>query len=608
MRFFKKEIPSNPLYLASGKRAPFLTVKGVGLLSTDDKALLDELDRLIFRRIGGVVEIKESDFLLLVERQKSGAGQKPKSEKPIQNPVADNISVSEYPTGLRYTVSILCFNNIDITKRCLDSLFKFTGNEAEVIIHNNGSTDGTKEYLNSLKPCRLDNLRIIHNAQNLGFLEPNEAALKLAKGEFFVMLNNDTEIRSDKWLSQLSKPFEANAKIGIVGRNEDVCCQLNDEFIGGPGERIEYVEASCCATPTALVRKFGLFPSYLQFAYWEDTDLSLRLREQGYELKLVKVDVDHKDRASTSRKVNNLNQIMENNKVEMFKRWRFYIRRRDFKRRIMVKRTEARGDVLLITPVLRAMRERWPQAEIDVSTKCPEMLHGFDGVTTAVKENKYYDFITDLDLAYESRPDVHIVKAYADVAGVNIPANWNMEMFPTDLDLEWGLRKSRGLKVALIHGGVTTWPGKNWPVERMETTVKKLKRLGYFTVAVGARNSPRCGCDDSVAGQTTPQQMFALAKHASLFIGMDSMPQHVMSAADVPSVVLFGPTNPDAIIRPCPSIIPVFGDVSKIPCIGEHGRRKSSITHSLCGGECIRSITVGMVMKAVEKLDSGNEV
>ena len=73
-RYFKKEIPSNPLYLPNGKRVAFRTVKNVGILATNDAHLLIELDKVLIRRIGGLFEIDECDYLNLRE-------QRPESKK-----------------------------------------------------------------------------------------------------------------------------------------------------------------------------------------------------------------------------------------------------------------------------------------------------------------------------------------------------------------------------------------------------------------------------------------------------------------------------------------------------------------------------------------------
>ena len=81
VRFFKKELPQNPLFLPNGKRAPFRTVKaGVGILATNDEHLLAELDKVLIRRIGGMIEIKESDYLQLCDPKQQKNSDSPKSE------------------------------------------------------------------------------------------------------------------------------------------------------------------------------------------------------------------------------------------------------------------------------------------------------------------------------------------------------------------------------------------------------------------------------------------------------------------------------------------------------------------------------------------------
>lgn len=495
----------------------------------------------------------------------------------------------------KFTVSVLCFNHADLTKKCLESVMAHS-KDYELIVTDNASTDETASYLNGLKSK--PNLTVISNEKNLGFQEPNKYALSIARGEFFVLLNNDMEV-GPGWLDALAEPFRDNAKMAVTGLS-GTCCTIDEKFLGQPGDILEYIEGSCLMIPAALARKHGLFSAYLKFIYWEDTDLSLRMRELGYVIRTVEMRAIHHERSATTKSMD-LGEVMRHNQKAMMDRWKFYIIRRNFRRRILVRRLGARGDVLLITPILRAIKNRWPQAEIQVITKHFEMLNGFEGLVQSNKAMTYFDSFYDLDLAYEKRPEVHIVKAFSDVAGLDLNPRWIPEMFPSKEDEAWGFRKSRGLKLALIHGGITTWPGKNWPVERMTEIVQRLKKLGFFTMAVGANDSPLCQCDDSITN-CTPQQLYATAKHANLFVGLDSMPQHVMSAANVPSVVLFGPTNPNAIVRPSPLIIPVQASVKDAPCVGEHGRRKTPVTQAPCDGACIKAISVEMVFKAVTNL------
>ena len=504
------------------------------------------------------------------------------------------------PTAPRYTISVLAFNRFELTKACIASVLQHSGTDYELIVTDNASTDGTGAWLTTLKAQLGPRLTVVTNTANKGFKDPNNYALTLARGEYFVLLNNDMVVCGG-WLGALQAPFNTDPLMAITGQ-ANTCTMIDDQLHGTGGERLEYIEGSCLMIPTALARKHTLFSDYLSFIYWEDTDLSLRLRELGYHIATVKLPMNHEKRASTTRSIPECQAALQRNTEVMRDRWTFYWKRRTFERRILVRRLGAHGDVLLATPALRALRQRYPQAVIEIVTKCPSMLTGFDAVSLAKHGTKWYDEFHDLDLAYEARPEVHIVQAFADKLGVTLPRYWQLEMHASPQETAWGERTARGLRVALVHPGPTTWPGKNWPVERWQEVTMALRKQGWFTIAVGDKHSPQVGCDISVAGQTTPQQLYALARQAKLFIGIDSMPQHVASAADTPSVVLFGPTDPRRIVRPTPRITAVYGDVRIFPCIGEHGRRTKAVTQAPCNAACINAVTPTMVLDAIARI------
>lgn len=508
------------------------------------------------------------------------------------------------PVYPRFTISVVCFNNLELTKKCLRSVLQWS-TDFELIVTDNASNDGTGEALKELAGAD-PRVRVVSNHLNTGFSLPNNEALKRARGEFLVLLNNDMEA-CEGWLEKLVEPFE-DATVGITGM-AGTCARISETLRARPilptekDQEPEYVEGSCLMIPTALARRLSLFSDYLQFAYWEDTDLSLRVREAGYKLVTVEVAMQHKQRGSTARMVSEVQQFMDLNTEEMKRRWAFYWKRRDLKRRILVRRLGAHGDVLLTTPALWELRKRYPLAEIDVVTKCPNMLAGLEWVSIAKRARNYYDTFYDLDRAYEERPDLHIVEAFAQRLNVTLPKRWQMFMAASPTDTAWAERTARGSKLAIVHAGPTTWPSKNWPVERWSEVVRALRKKGYVVASVGAVGAANVDADLHLAGETTPQQLYALLIQSHLFVGIDSMPQHIASCANTPSVVLFGPTNPKCITRPSPRVIPVQGDVKEVPCIGEHGRRTTPITSVPCDGECIRAITPAMVLAAVERVE-----
>lgn len=509
----------------------------------------------------------------------------------------------------RYTVSLLCHNKLHLTQACLASVLRHS-HDYEVILTDNASTDGTQHWLRDVG-AKHRHVRVVTNTVNKGFKDPHSHALTLARGEFFVLLNNDMEV-CEGWLEGLAKPFEGNPRMaltGVAGTCNALARDTLHAYINT--KEPEYVEGSCLMVPTGLARRVGLFAPWLEFIYWEDTELALRVREMGYQISHVPLPMKHDKPGSTSSTVPACQAALVKNTAAMKERWGWYFRRRDLRRRILVRRLGAHGDVLLATPALQALHERYPQAEIGVVTKCPEMLAGLEWVSTATKKRAYYDEFHDLDLAYEGRPEVHIVQAFAEKLGVGLPKRWQMVMHASEGDRVWAERTGRGAKLALVHAGPSCWTNKNWVLEpdgvvsygRWEQLVRVLQRRGYVVGVVGDGQGHPLECDLNLLGKTTPQQLYALCQQARLFVGIDSLCQHVASAADTPSVVLFGPTNPRCIVRPTPRVVVVQAEVAKVPCVGAHGRREKAVTASPCDGACLRAVTVEQVVGAVERVE-----
>lgn len=506
----------------------------------------------------------------------------------------------------RFTVSILCHNKLALTQACLRSVMAHS-RDCEVIVTDNASADETPAFLRDFAAKHAGRVRIVTNARNLGFKDPHEHALTLARGEFFVLLNNDMEV-CEGWLEKLAEPFAGNPRLALTGV-AGTCCivdgQLKGQALGHGGiQTPEYVEGSCLMIPTGLARRLGLFAPWLRFIYWEDTELSLRVRELGYAIQLVPLPMRHDKPGSTSKGVKECQEALVANTEEMRRRFAFYWKRRELKRRILVQRAGAHGDVLLLTPALRALRARYPQAEIDVHTKCPGMLAGLAWVGRVPRKKAWYDEVYNLDGSYEKRPDLHIVEAYAQALDVEVPKRWRLEMVATPEEEAWAERVSRGHgKLAVVHPGVSCWPSKNWPVERFNEVVRGLRGEGWLVATVGDAVTPKLESDLHLAGQASPQGLYALCRRARLFLGIDSMPMHVAAAAETPSVVIFGPTNPRCIVRPnTPRVVAVQADVKEVPCVGEHGRRTKPITQAPCNGACVRAVTVEMVRGAIQRV------
>lgn len=90
------------------------------------------------------------------------------------------------------------FNGRHHLKRCLPSLLATTDREFEVIVVDNGSTDGSIEWLNDFYP----QVRVLPLGSNRGFGEANRFGVEAARGSYIALVNNDTEVEPD-WLTSL---------------------------------------------------------------------------------------------------------------------------------------------------------------------------------------------------------------------------------------------------------------------------------------------------------------------------------------------------------------------------------------------------------------------
>ena len=200
------------------------------------------------------------------------------------------------------SIVILTYNALEFTKRCIDSIRQHTNYPHEVIFVDNGSTDGTKEYLRR-QVKEESKYHLIENVYNLGFSAGNNQGAKAAKGQYLLLLNNDVLV-ADGWLESLVDVIERDEYIGMVGPISNQVSgrqMLRDTAYDEENDYYSFADAIRTTnlgsvTPrrriagfAVLIRKAlyddlgGLDEGFIAGNY-EDDDLCLRVRQRGYAI------------------------------------------------------------------------------------------------------------------------------------------------------------------------------------------------------------------------------------------------------------------------------------------------------------------------------------
>jgi len=241
------------------------------------------------------------------------------------NVSSPHISLVGRDAPLAASIVIPVFNNLPFTRQCLDSIFQnTTPGTYELIVVDNGSTDGSREFLESQQP----RIRYIRNQRNLLFARGCNRGAWAARGENVLFLNNDTVV-GPGWLDAMLEVLDQAPEIGIVG-NKQLFPESNPAYPGlvwhagmvfteekdswhayfgfDPAHPIVNVQRDypCVTGCCLLIRKtvferLGGFDPWFQNGY-EDTDLCLRAGR--LEVRIVytpKSEIVHYVSASESR-------------------------------------------------------------------------------------------------------------------------------------------------------------------------------------------------------------------------------------------------------------------------------------------------------------------
>ena len=255
------------------------------------------------------------------------------------------------------SLAILTCGSIGVTRRCLSRMASSTRfqRQAEFVVVDNGSTDGTREWLDGdfRHTCeeRGLGLTLIFNDRNMGCSTARNQAVEAAKGDALFFLDNDVEPATPDWLEALRARLDSDQGIGIVGGlllypprdggNASVpivqCASVGVSRSGrirfiGRGEPLADAhlvshEAQCLISACMAMRRdqcisIGGFDEAFNPVQFEDFDLCYRCRDAGwkafYEPKAM---MFHHESTTTAASPKNA-AIVVRHGLEFKRRWR----------------------------------------------------------------------------------------------------------------------------------------------------------------------------------------------------------------------------------------------------------------------------------------------
>jgi GT2 family glycosyltransferase len=203
------------------------------------------------------------------------------------------------------TVAVVNWNGERYIHRCLEHVFNQTHNDLDVIVVDNGSTDGSLERIRAKYGSRI---RYIENSTNAGYSPAMNQAIEAAQGEFMVQLNSDACLHEDFIARSLRKMGEDPRIAAVGGRvyqwDGDRLTDHLRKAEGGryyfrkrfqvranesePNEAFSFGPASCfpllrMAALRDVREATGDFFDNSFFAGWEDNDLWFRMQLRGWK-------------------------------------------------------------------------------------------------------------------------------------------------------------------------------------------------------------------------------------------------------------------------------------------------------------------------------------
>ncbi|MBI1320899.1 MAG: hypothetical protein GC168_18390 [Candidatus Hydrogenedens sp.] len=270
-------------------------------------------------------------------------------------------------------------------------------------------------------------------------------------------------------------------------------------------------------------------------------------------------------------------------------------------RNVLVELRWRLGDEIMARPVVEALIAQSPHDCVWLWTHYPELFadlipsERLNSMPSAV--HRYLYLRSGPRQGY--RPE-----HYARLAGVPLPVS--PPAIPAGgLSAALGRRLSQTSRPRIALAPGASWPSKRWPRASWEDLNQALQAQGLSTLVLGQGGEGVNGAGLNLVGETSPADAAGILAQCDAAVTCDSGLMHLALAVGIPVVGLFGPTDPEFLVR-SPLLHPVSNG---LPCAGFWNRADSVPPPGVCacGREtCLEPISPALVLETVARaLSSG---
>lgn len=194
---------------------------------------------------------------------------------------------------MRLTIAFITRDRCVELKNAINSCLAQTNDKTQYVVVDNGSSDGTIDYLNQLKDTEHINMKIYSSKHNLGVAGGRNKAMEIADGEYVFFLDDDAVIESENLLETICNYLEENSEVGALALRTYE--EITERYLEGPlskredGKIVDTLQFIGCAhvLRKSVFNNENLYPTRLSYGS-EELYASLRIRKRGYTIKYLK--------------------------------------------------------------------------------------------------------------------------------------------------------------------------------------------------------------------------------------------------------------------------------------------------------------------------------